>query len=92
MNTYSLATVKILFGALFQDREFPGAELAVNAIKCHRVDSQELFAYAGAISKNEVTPYYETLCAQMRNVIEERDAIRKPVFIQFYGRISRPVK
>lgn len=86
MNSYSLAAIKIVYGAVFPEAEFPEAGKAIKQINDYRLDSQELFAYAGAISKNTVTPYYTTLCNQLRNVIEERDAIRKPVLYQIMGR------
>lgn len=93
MNSYSLATIKIVYGALFPETEFTDACTAVKQINLFRIDSAELFAYASAISKNDVTPYYETLCKQLRNVIEERDVARSPVLYQVMGRgIRRLVK
>ena len=85
MSSYNLAAIKIVYGALYQDEEFPG-------IKSNRIDSEQLFAYALAISKNEVRPYYETLSRQLRSVIEERDLMRHCGYTFLTGRAIRVSK
>lgn len=92
MSSYNLAAIKIVYGALYQDEEFPGIEQAIKRIKSNRVDSEQLFAYALAISKNEVRPYYETLSRQLRSVIEERDLMRHCGYTFLTGRAVRVSK
>lgn len=96
MKSCSVAAIKIVYGALFPDFEFPGLTLALDHITGVRKDHLELIAYAAAISENKVPDYYGTLTQQLANVIAERDAVRavrdaaaKPVYMQFVGRAMR---
>lgn len=83
MSSYNLAAIKIVYGALYQDEEFPGIEQAIKRIKSNRIDSEQLFAYALAISGNKVQgSYYKILSDQLRNVILERDLIRNTVILK----------
>lgn len=79
MVSYSLAVIKIVYGAVFTANDFPGAEQAVKEITDVRMDALDLFKYANAISHNKVPDYYETLCLQLRQVILERDLARLTV-------------
>lgn len=83
MSSYNLAAIKIVYGALYQDEEFPGIEQAIKRIKSNRIDSEQLFAYALAISGNKICGnYYKVLSDQLRNVILERDMIRNSVILK----------
>lgn len=84
METFNVATIKIVYGALFEDEEFPGLKEAVKIIKERRMDYHQLFTYAKAISTNkvEMVSYYPVLCKQMQYVIQERDAVRSPVKLE----------
>lgn len=96
MKSCTLADIKIVYGAVFPDFEFPGHTLALEHISQVRPDWSELLAYASAISSNKVGNYYDTLVTQLSNVIAERDAARairdsgaKAKYIQFMGRGMR---
>ena len=96
MKSCTLADIKIVYGAVFPDFEFPGTTLALQHLTQTRPDFAELLAYAVAISGNKVENYYEALVKQLAYVIAERDAARairdaksKPVFIQVLGRGMR---
>lgn len=96
MKSCSVAAIKIVYGAVFPDFEFPGLTLALDHISSVRKDYIELIAYAAAISGNKVGDYYGTLTKQLANVIAERDTVRavrdagkKPLYIQVLGRQMR---
>lgn len=96
MKSCSVAAIKIVYGAVFPDFEFPGLTLALDHISSVRKDYIELIAYAAAISDNKVGDYYGTLTKQLANVIAERDAVRairdagtQPQYIQVLGRQMR---
>lgn len=78
MNRVSIASLRIVYEAVFPADEFPEPTIALNRLLTTREDTKDLLSYATAISSNVVADgmYYETLSTQLRQVILERDLVR----------------